>query len=135
MTLDPFKDGERPPRSGFGPDKLDPSSVWSGTDVLLAQADFLERLARSRDLARKLMWAMAVAADCIEANPTSSLALINAARVARAAKKYDLATRLLASAKKLGFGKSEHDAFLFEESRLIVTVMSRQVRWRQWQRG
>jgi rubrerythrin len=113
-----FKKGERPARSGLDVDKLDPPAVWYGTDVLLAQADTLQRLARTTDHRRKLLWAMSVAADCIEAHPESSRALINAARVARADKKVALAERLLSAAENLRPQKLDQDHLLYEKNQL-----------------
>ncbi len=118
MVEELFKDGKRLPRSGLSGDILEPSRVWSGTDVLLAQAESLERLRRADDCKRKLLWAMAVATDSVEAHPTSALAVLNAARIAKAAKQFNFSARLLGAARKLDHDKSIEQAILYQENLL-----------------
>jgi hypothetical protein len=89
------------PRSGLTSDQLEPWRVFSRVEILLGQADTLERLQRSDDRERKLMWGMAVTLDGQEAYPDSPLAIFSAARIARATGRLDLASRLLSDARKL----------------------------------
>jgi hypothetical protein len=70
---------------GLSRDQLEPWNVLSRIEILLGQADTLERLQRSKDRERKLAWGMAVTLDCLEAYPDSPLAPLSAALVARAA--------------------------------------------------
>ena len=89
------------PPSGLSPDQLEPSKVFSRIEILLGQADTLERLQRSKDRERKLAWGMAVTLDCLKAYPDSPLALFCAAKINRAAGVLDLASRLLSRARQL----------------------------------
>jgi len=86
---------QKRPRSGLTPDQLTPWNVFSRIEILLGQADTLERLQLSKHRERKLLWGMAVALDCQEAYPDSPLAPFSAAKIARAAGRLELASRLL----------------------------------------
>jgi len=92
---------QKQPRSGLPPDQLEPWKVFSRIEILLGQADTLERLQRSKERERKLLWGMAVTLDGQEAYPESPLATLSAARIARAAGRLELASRLLSGARKL----------------------------------
>jgi hypothetical protein len=92
---------QKQPRSGLTPDQLEPWKVFSRIEILLGQADTLERLQRFKDRERKLLWGMAVTLDGQEAYPESPLALFSAARIARARGQLGLASRLLSGARKL----------------------------------
>jgi hypothetical protein len=92
---------QKQPRSGLAPDQLEPWSVYSRIEILLGQADTLERLRRFKDRERKLQWGLAVTLDGREAHPDSPLAIFSAARIARAAGRLELASRLLSGARKL----------------------------------
>jgi hypothetical protein len=92
---------QKRPRSGLPPDQLEPWSVFSRIEILLGQADTLERLQRSKDRERKLLWGMAVVLDCLDAYPDSPLAPFSAAKIARAAGRLEQASRLLSRARKI----------------------------------
>jgi hypothetical protein len=87
--------------SGLPPDQLEPWKVLSRIEILLGQADTLERLQRSKVRDRKLAWGMAVTLDCQEAYPDSPLAPFCAAKLARAAGRLELASRMLSHAREL----------------------------------
>jgi hypothetical protein len=76
MVENPPETKRRP--SGLTPDELEPWRVQSRIEILLGQADTLERLS-SEDRERKLHWGMAVALDCQRAHPDSPLASFYAA--------------------------------------------------------
>jgi len=101
--------------SGLSPDNLEPLKVEAGIDVLLAQAESPERLQRTADRERKLSWAMAVATDCFEAHRDSALAILNAARVAKAAGKVELAARMLNAARELDGDQIIESKILYQE--------------------
>src|SRR5580704_7849211 len=77
----------------------EPSTAGAAIDVLLAQAQSLERLRRHEDCKRKRMVAMGFATDWVEAHPKSGLAWLNGARVAIAGGKFELAATMLSSAR------------------------------------
>jgi len=114
-----FHQGERPPPSGVTAGNLEPSSVWAWVDVLLAQAETLERLRRTEDRRRKLLWAMAITADCVDANPASQLAILNVARVARVGRQFDLAVRALSAAREIAPGERTDFGILYQENLLV----------------
>ena len=105
-------------RSGLPADQLEPWSVYSRIEILLGQADTLERLQRTEDRERKLLWGMAVTLDGQDAHPDSPLAMFSAARVARAAGRLDLASRLLSGARKLDHDGICHSGIGYEENLL-----------------
>jgi ribosomal protein L40E len=80
---------------------LEPFKSQGVIDVLLAQAETLEHLRRSAECARKRLTAMAVATDTCKAYPDSALAFLNAARVAKAGRQFELAAQTLGIASKL----------------------------------
>jgi hypothetical protein len=104
--------------SGLSPDQLKPWSVFSRIEILLGQADALERLQRSEDRKRKLLWGMAVALDGQKAHPDSPLAPFSAARIARAAGKFELASQLLCRARKLDRDRICGSGIDYEENQL-----------------
>jgi ribosomal protein L40E len=106
-------------RSGLSPDTLEPEVAGAGIDVLLAQAESLERLRRTADRERKLGWAMAVATDCFEAHRDSALAILNTARVAKAAGKVELAARMLQATHKLKSDQITEHNILYLEHLLV----------------
>jgi hypothetical protein len=114
---------ENPPEkkrnpSGLPPDQLEPWKAYSRIEILLGQADTLERLHRSEDRERKLKWGMAVTLDCQEAYPDSPLAPFGAAKIARAAGLLDLASRLLSRARKLDRDRICGNGIDYEENLL-----------------
>jgi hypothetical protein len=109
---------EKRPRSGLTPEQLEPWNVFSRIEILLGQADTLERLQRSKDRERKLAWGMAVTLDCQEAYPDSPLAPFGAAKIARAAGLLDLASRLLSRARKLDRDRICGNGIDYEENLL-----------------
>ncbi len=118
MPETPVRDGKRQLGSGLSPDELDPTRVCLRTEVLLAQAETLGRLRRTRDQQRKLLWTFAVADDCLTLHPDSVLAAWNAARIARTAGQFDLAEKLLHGARKLKSDEAASLALAIEEHRL-----------------
>jgi tetratricopeptide (TPR) repeat protein len=104
--------------SGLSPDQLEPWNVYSRIEILLGQADTLERLQRSKDRERKLAWGMAVTLDCQEAYPDSPLAPFSAARIARAAGRLELASQLLSRARKLDHDRICGNGIDYEEYQL-----------------
>jgi hypothetical protein len=108
---------KRPP-SALSPDQLEPWNVFSRIEILLGQADTLERLQRSKDRERKLAWGMAVALDCQEAYPDSPLAPFSAAMIARAAGRLELASQLLSRARKLDHDRICGNRIDYEENLL-----------------
>jgi hypothetical protein len=110
-------DGNRRLSTGLSHDDLDPTTVFLRTEVLLAQAETLGRLLRTKDGERKLMWTFAVAHDCFTLHPDSPLAVLNAARVARAARQFDLAAKLLRIARSQ---KANDD-----DEQLAITIQER----------
>jgi hypothetical protein len=114
---------ENPPEqkqqhSGLTPDQLEPRNVFSRIEILLGQADTLERLQRSEDRKRKLLWGMAVTLDCQEAYPDSPLAHFCAAKIARATGQLELASRLLSRARKLDRDRICGNGIDYEENLL-----------------
>jgi hypothetical protein len=118
---------QKRPSSGLSPDQLEPWKVRSRIEILLGQADTLERLQRSKDRERKLAWGMTVTLDCLKAYPDSALALFCAAKINRAAGLLDLASRLLSRARELdhdricgnGIGYEEN---LIKRERAVIDV-------------
>jgi hypothetical protein len=115
MTVTPVAG---PLRSGLSPNELDPLKVSFRTDVLLAQAETLGRLLRTKDRERKLLWTFTVAYDCFKVHPDSPLAVLNAAGVARIARQFDLAAKLLRVARNLKLDDNDSRSVAIEESRL-----------------
>jgi hypothetical protein len=116
---------QKRPRSGLSPDQLEPWNVFSRVEILLGQADALERLQRSKDRERKLLWGMAVTLDCQEAYPDSPLASFSAARIARAVGRVELASRLLSHARKLDLDRVcgngiDHEENLLKRERAVI---------------
>jgi hypothetical protein len=105
-------------RSDLSPDQLEPWNVLSRIEILLGQADTLERLQRSKDRERKLAWGMAVTLDCLEAYPDSPFAPLSAALVARAAGRLELASQLLSRAAKLDRDRTCGNRIGYEENLL-----------------
>jgi len=101
---------------GLSRDQLEPWNVLSRIEILLGQADTLERLQRSKDRERKLAWGMAVTLDCLEAYPDSPLAPVSAALVARAAGRLELASQLLSRAGKLDHDRTCGNRIGYEEN-------------------
>jgi hypothetical protein len=101
---------------GLSRDQLEPWNVLSRIEILLGQADTLERLQRSKDRERKLAWGMAVTLDCLEAYPDSPLAPLSAALVARAAGRLELASQLLSRAGKLDHDRTCGNRIGYEEN-------------------
>ena len=108
---------KRPP-SGLSPDQLEPWNVYSRIEILLGQADTLQRLQRSNDRERKFLWGMAVTLDCQEAYPDSPLAPFSAARIARARGRLELASQLLSRARKLDRDRILGNGIGYEENLL-----------------
>jgi hypothetical protein len=119
MSITLFREGERPAKSGLSIDQLQPAIIWTLSDVALAQADSLSRLGHRKDHKLKLLWGMALAADCLEANPRSMLAILNVSRIARAARNFDLANRMIVAARSLQNDKEEKLEIDYEENSLI----------------
>jgi hypothetical protein len=101
---------------GLSRDQLEPWNVLSRIEILLGQADTLERLQRSKDRERKLAWGMAVTLDCLEAYPDSPLAPLSAALVGRAAGRLELASQLLSRAGKLDHDRTCGNRIGYEEN-------------------
>jgi hypothetical protein len=114
----PTAEGKRPPGTGLSPEELDPTIVYWRTQVLLAQAETLGRLLRTNDKQRKLLWTFAVAHDCYTLHPDSTLAVLNAAQVARAARQFDLAAELLSIARSRKVNEDEQLAITLGERSL-----------------
>jgi hypothetical protein len=88
-------------RTGLPPEDLEPVVVFLRTEVLLAQAETLGRLLRTADRERKLHWTLAVAWDSFALHRDSPLAVLTAAKVARIARQFDLAAKMLRAARTL----------------------------------
>jgi hypothetical protein len=88
-------------RTGLPPEDLEPDVVSLRTEVLLAQAETLDRLLRTADRERKLQWTFAVAWDSFALHRDSPLAVLTAAKVARIARQFDLAAKMLRAARTL----------------------------------
>lgn len=102
--------------SGLSPDMLEPATVATIIDVFLAQAGSLERLRRTADRERKFSVAMAIATDCFEAHRDSALAILNAARIARAAGKLEDAAQWLSTGHKLKGDETTKHNIQYEEN-------------------
>ena len=109
---------QKRPRSGLAADQLEPWSVYSRIEILLGQADTLERLRRFKDRERKLQWGMAVTMDGQEAHPDSPLAIFSAARIARASGRLEFASRLLSGARNLDRDRTCSRMIGYEENLL-----------------
>jgi hypothetical protein len=109
---------QKRPTSGLSPDQLEPWNVFSRIEILLGQADTLERLQRSKDRERKLAWGMAVALDCQEAYPGSPLAPLSAAMIAIAMGRLELASQLLSRARKFDHDRICGNRIGYEENLL-----------------
>jgi hypothetical protein len=96
----------------------EPSTAGAAIDVLLAQAQSLERLRRHEDCKRKRMVAMGFATDWVEAHPKSGLAWLNGARVAIAGGKFELAATMLSSARKLKCDETTINNIIHHENML-----------------
>jgi hypothetical protein len=104
--------------TGLSLEDLEPTTVWFRTEVLLAQAETLDRLLRFGDKERRLKWTFAVAYECFKVHPDSVLAILNAARVARAARQFDLAAKLLRIARTKELAGDDHLAIEVQEHQL-----------------
>ena len=109
---------KKPAGSGLTPDQLEPWRVESRIDILLGQADTLERLRRSKDRERKLLWGKVIVTDCREAHPDSATAALCAAKVARADGQPELASRYLNLARKLDRDQSRITGIGYEQRQL-----------------
>src|SRR5215469_16585973 len=123
MADNPPENKRRP--SGLPPDQLEPWAVQSRIEILLGQADTLERLGRFKERERKLHWGMAVTLDCQGAHPDSPLASLYAAKIARAARQFELASKCLRLSRNLdrdgicGNGIGYEESLLERERALI----------------
>jgi hypothetical protein len=109
---------KKPPGSGLTPDQLEPWRVESRIDILLGQVDTLERLQRSKDRERKLLWGKIVVIDCRKAHPDSPIAALCAAKVARADGQPELASELLSLARKLDLDQTITRTIGYEQNQL-----------------
>jgi hypothetical protein len=112
-VTDHFENKAPSPRSG-----LEPSIAAGVIAVLLTEAETLEHLRRSVECERKRLSAMAIATDSCQTYPDSALALLNAARVAKAGRQFDLAARILSSARKLRGDQSTKNDIVYLEGLL-----------------
>jgi hypothetical protein len=109
---------KKAPVSGLTPDQLEPWNVRARIEILLGQADTLERLKRPEDRERKLKWGMVVTRDCQEAHPDSPIASFYAAKIARAAGQLEFASQLLNLARKLDHDRILGSSIGYEENLL-----------------
>jgi ribosomal protein L37E len=116
MAETPLEKKRRP--SALPPDQLEPWDVFSRMEILLGQADTLQRLQRSKDRERKLAWGMAVTLDCQKAHPDSPLAPFSAAMIARATGQLEFASQLLSRARKLDHDRICGNRIDYEENLL-----------------